>query len=106
MTDIVGYLISLAISVIVMIPGGIYLITAPRVLAPIAEGLITRLDLAYLLFFPILEDDLARNKTLEMVAGAPVAECASTSRFASGCGGFRVRCAPKCCSAVFREASR
>jgi len=74
LSDAILYIVTLFIFLFLIIPSGIYLITAPRVLAPIAEGLIVRLDLAYLLFIPMLDDDLTRNKTFEFIAGSPVAD--------------------------------
>jgi len=56
------------------LPAGIMLITAPRFLAPVALGLIERLDLNYLIFVPILDDDFTRSRFMEAVAGAPVSD--------------------------------
>lgn len=66
----VAYLVSV---VLIIIPAGFFMITAPRVLAYVAQGLIERLDLTYLLFVPLSTDDFARSTTMEFVAGAPVA---------------------------------
>ncbi len=68
---------------LVTIPAGVFMITAPRVLAYVAQGLIDRLDLAYLLFIPLSTDDFARNTTMEFVAGAPVANVSINESFRS-----------------------
>jgi hypothetical protein len=66
----IAFLIS---AVLIVIPAGIFMITSPRVLAYVAQGLIERLDLTYLLFVPLSTDDFARSPAMEYVAGAPVA---------------------------------
>ena len=56
------------------LPAGLMLLSAPRVLAPIALGLIDRMDLNFLLFVPLGEGDYSRNKFMEFMAGVPVGD--------------------------------
>ncbi|MCD6118968.1 hypothetical protein J7K50_03915 [bacterium] len=62
------------IAVFFILPSGIMMITAPRVLAPVAAGLIERLDLLFILFVPIRDEDFVRNRFMEYMAGAPVSD--------------------------------
>lgn len=66
--------VSMLTCLFVLFPAGILMITAPRVLAPVAAGLIDRLGLLYLLYIPITEDDFGRNRFMEHFAGAPVSD--------------------------------
>ena len=70
-----AFFIAAAIGYFVLIlPAGILMISAPRVLAPVAAGLIDRLGLLFLLYIPVTDDDFGRNRFMEHFAGAPVSD--------------------------------
>lgn len=75
--------ISIAAFLFVFFPAGALMMTAPKVLATIAEGLIERLGLLFLLHIPVTENDFMRNRFMEYFAGAPVADSRINLSFSS-----------------------
>lgn len=76
-------LVGSAAAIVVLVPAGVLMITAPKMLAPVAAGIIDRLDLLFLLYIPLTDEDYARNRFMEYFAGAPVADSRINLSFTS-----------------------
>ncbi len=82
-TEGIFILIGSVAALLLLVPAGVLTITAPKMLAPVAAGIIDRLDLLYILYIPLTEDDYTRNRFMEYFAGAPVADSRINLSFTS-----------------------